>query len=87
MWHRFTYWLATQLDGLYHKTGHQTYLRWACDWYESMHYPDGQAFDWENAEVMEPVDEYAYRCGLCQGLEYPGLTHNPHSPECEYYDG
>ena len=25
---------------------------------------------------------YARRCGLCEGLEYPGLSHNPEAPYC-----
>jgi len=27
-------------------------------------------------------DPYAERCGLCEGLDYPGLMHNPNAPYC-----
>lgn len=55
------------LDLLYHKSGNFLPLRWACDRYD---------------EMLVGDDPYALRCPICEGLDYPGLSHNTWSPYC-----
>jgi hypothetical protein len=28
------------------------------------------------------ADDYKYRCGVCEGIDAPGLSHNPAAPYC-----
>jgi len=39
----------------------------------------------ENCKCQCHKDPYALRCGVCEGIDYPGLSHNTDSPECSKY--
>lgn len=81
--------LYEKLDTIYHTVRvfrfHLLPLRWACDRYDEM-LKDADDLDYYGLEKWDDVpDPYALRCGVCEGIDYPGLTHNTDSPECSLY--
>lgn len=56
------------LDNLYHWSRKILPLRWACDRYDEI--------------LLSTGDSWDYRCPVCEGIQYPGLLHNPNAEDC-----
>jgi hypothetical protein len=65
------------LDDIYHKSGDRLPLRWVCDAYDAK----------LGAKPMpKKIDAYALRCPVCEGLDYPGLSHNTDAEYCTHHE-
>jgi hypothetical protein len=78
--------LLELLDNLFHKLGNPPGFGWICDRYDQALIDGSHSPRYRGSRRVDdpyfPPDPYAFSCPVCEGLDYPGLSHNSEAPYC-----